>query len=264
MPDISLILQKRWKEMTALTIAAMVVALVVLLLLPKQYLSTATALPANSVGADKGSVFSSSIQQLYSSLGSPGELDRFIGTGRLDTIYIAVAGALNLQQHYGIKQNDHALYSAAEKLKKNTRIDRTEFGELQVQVWDKDKHKAATLANRIMQQLQQLHQRLQNQSNQRVLQQLIQTYAWWNTDTSRVVRSGIDAELRAQNEKLVAQYRMMVEANPRALLVVESARPAIRPDKPYMRSTLLLTFFAALLFSFLVALLLEKGSAKNV
>lgn len=251
--------------MALLTIAAVLVALVVLLLLPKKYLSTATALPANSLSSDKASVFNTGIQELYSSLGSPGELDRFIGTGRLDTVYIAVVKEQNLQQHYGVKQNDHALYNAAVQLKKNTRIDRTEYGELQVNVWDEDKDKAAALANGIMQQLQQIHQQLQSQSNRRVLQQLKETFTGLKGDSSTMVmNSPVDGEQRAQYEKLVAQYSLMVQTNPPALLVVEAARPGIRTDKPYVWPTLLLTFFAALLFSFLMALLIEKGTAKNV
>ena len=265
MPDLSLILQKWWKGITALTIAALLVALVVLLLLPKQYLSTATALPANSLIADKGSVFSSNIQQLYSSLGSPGELDRFIGTARLDTVYIAVASQHNLVQHYDVKKDPHELYNAALLLKKNTGINRTEYGELQVKVWDQNPEMAATLANSLLQALQQLHQQLQSQSNALVLQNLKTAYAGLNDSSKALVNSlPAGAAQMEQYEKLVAEYNLMVQTNPPTLLVVERARPAIKWDKPAMLPILLLTFFAALLFGFLMALLLEKRNTKNV
>jgi hypothetical protein len=239
-----------------------------LLLLPKQYLSTTTALPANSLATDKSSVFSNGIQELYSSLGSPDELDRFLGTARLDTVYIAVAKAHHLAQHYNVNADDHASYNAALHLKKNTHIERTEYGELQLKVWDEDRDKAAALANALMQEIQLLHQQLQSQSNALVLQKLKEAQAGLkqikNDSLQRVGVQYTSAAQQQQIENLVAQYSLMVQTNPPALLVVERARPALTPDKPYVWPTLLLTLFAALVFGFLIALLLEKRTAPNV
>ena len=255
MPDLIAIIQKWWKRMAVVSLAALLVAVAILLLLPKKYLSTATALPANSLATDKGTVFNSSIQELYSSLGTPDELDRFLGTAQLDTIYIAVAQALNLPQHYGVKQNNHALYNAALHLKKQTNIERTAFGELQIKVWDVDRLKAAQLANALMERLQLLHQQLQNRSNLLVLQKLKETQTvLLNSDT--ISKSSDQKNIAYQS--LIAQYELMVNTNPPALLVVESARPALTADKPYIWPTLLLTLFAALIFSFLVAVSIES------
>lgn len=244
------------------TIAALAVAAITLQLVPKTYLSTTTALPANSLATDKASVFNSSIQELYSSLGSPDELDRFLGTAKLDTVYIAVAKQHHLQQHYSIAQNDHAPYNAALKLKKQTKIERTEYGELQVRVWDVDRNMAAALANSIMQQLQQLHQQLQSNSNALVLQKLKETYAVLkaaDTVSAAPMPAAVQQTQAAEYERLIAQYNLMVNTNPPVLLVVERARPALTADKPYLWPTLLLTLFAALLFSLLAALFLESS-----
>jgi len=265
MPDLILMLKKRWKLVAVITVAALAVAAITLLMVPKTYLSTTTALPANSLTTDKASVFNTSIHELYSSLGSPDDLDRFLGTGRLDTVYIAVARQHNLQQHYGVAPNDHAQYNAALKLKKKTRIERTEYGELQVRVWDADRNMAAALANSIMQQLQLLHQHLQSESNTRVLQKLQETHAHLKEeDTLSAVPAAVRQSQAAEYQRLIAQYNLMVSTNPPALLVVEKARPALTPDKPYVWPTLLLTFFTALLFSFLAALFLESRQHQNV
>ena len=213
-------------------------------------------------------MFNNSIQELYSSLGTPGELDRFLGTARLDTLYIAVAQQHNLAKHYSIAQDDHAPFNAALKLKKESRIDRTEYGELQVQVWDVDRQLAAALANSLLQQLQQLHQQLQSERNRLVLQKLQEAYAGLTAAARLVEAASLPAAAResqaAEYEKLIAQYSLMVRTNPPALLVVEEARPALTHDKPYVWPTLLLTFFAALLFSFLAVLVVESRSSKNV
>ena len=269
MPDLFYIISKWWKRMLALTAAALLVAAIALMLVPKQYLSTTTALPANSLATDKSSIFSNGIQELYSSLGSAGELDRFLGTAQLDTAYIAVANAHQLSQHYKVNQDAHAGYNAARQLKKNTRIERTEYGELQLKVWDEDRDKGAALANALMQEIQLLHQQLQSQSNALILQKLKEAQARLQPTTEkdsllRVNMQYKSAAQEAQLENLVAQYSLMVHTNPPALLIVEKARPALTHDKPYMWPTLLLTFFAALLFSFLMALLVEKRTAPNV
>ena len=255
--------------MLAITAAALVVAIIALMLVPKKYLSTTTALPANSLATDKSSIFSNGIQELYSSLGSAGELDRFLGTAQLDTAYIAVAKAHNLALHYKVEQDAHAGYNAARRLKKNTRIERTEYGELQLKVWDEDRDKAAALANALMQEFQLLHQQLQSQSNALVLQKLKETQAGLyptieKDSLGRINTNYKSAAQEAQLENLVTQYSLMVHTNPPALLIVEKARPALTHDKPYVWPTLLLTFFAALLFSFLIALLVEKQTVPNV
>jgi len=263
MPDLILIFQKWWKRFLAVIFTAVLLAALVLFLLPKKYLSTATALPASSLATDKGAVFGNGLQELYSSLGTPDELDRFLGTAQLDTIYIAVARAHQLPQHYQVKQNDHALYNAALKLKKETRIERTEFGELQIKVWDVDRDIAAQLANDLIQQLQLLHQQLQSSSNNLVLQKLKAAYNNLQATDSLPTRNVAMGQQAAEYEKLIAQYTLMVNTNPPALLVVESARPGLTPDKPYVWPTLLLTFFTAMLFSILMALLLENRATRN-
>ena len=65
------------KQMLMLVTAAVVVAIGVSLLIPKQYLSEASLLPVNSKMMDKQSLFGrSSIQDLNSAYGSSDDLDR--------------------------------------------------------------------------------------------------------------------------------------------------------------------------------------------
>jgi len=269
MPDIILIFRRWGKRMAAITLAALTVAAITLLVLPKRYGSVATALPANSLATDKASVFNTSIQELYSSLGTADELDRFLGTAKLDTLYIALARDYNLHQHYKIKQNDHALYNAARKLKKESSIERSEYGELRVEVWDVDRNMAAQLANALMEKLQLLHQQLQSRSNALVLQKLQQAYMQLKgTDTAGVSNAALSTSIRqqqlAQYENLIAQYTLMVHTAPPALLIVESARPALTAGKPYVWPTLLLTLFVAFFFSFLLAVYLDSRRPQNV
>ena len=117
MPDMLQTFRNWWKTILGLALLTTLITAVVVFLKKAEYLSMSTALPASSLNADKGRVFSERIEGLYSPFGASDELDRMIGTAELDTVYLWVASRQNLAKHYSIT-GDHALYNAARKLKK--------------------------------------------------------------------------------------------------------------------------------------------------
>src|SRR5690606_26295454 len=137
----------------------------------------ATALPANSMVADKARLFNNNIEALYSDIGTVDELDRLEGTGILDTIYIAASDSFDLASHYKEPESGESSFKAARKLKKNTKITRTAFGELKVKVWDEERNMAATLANFLMRRIGQVHQHLQNENSLGILQKMEEDFA---------------------------------------------------------------------------------------
>lgn len=283
MPDLLLVFAKRWKLILTITFAAALIAFIVTLLSPKKYLSVATALPVNSATADKARIFNPNIQYLYSDFGSSDELYRIEGTATLDTIFIAASKELHLDDHYSIKNEKESTYKAAIQLKKNTKINRSNYGELKVKVWDKEPNKAAELANYLMQKLQELHQHLQNQSNLSVLEKIKQEYASKqkeylqladSLDKGQVNTSAVNfasakkeilktkmtalTDQLLQYEKMMGEYQLAATANSPVLLVVENARPSLLPDKPKTGPTVLFALFGALLFSFMIVLFIES------
>jgi uncharacterized protein involved in exopolysaccharide biosynthesis len=287
MPDLLLVFAKRWKLILWVTVFATLIALIFALLSPKKYLSVATALPVNSVTADKARVFNQNIEALYSDFGTSDELDRLEGTGTLDTIFIAAANELNLPQHYSMSATGEGPFKAAMKLKKNTKISRSSYGELKVKVWDEDRNLSAAIANFLMEQIQELHQHLQNESNVLVLEKIKSEYAALQNDYLAIADSLQNPKLDTVNarfasaknvlmknrmaaladqlqeyQKMIAQYQLAVSTNAQVLLVVENARPPLWPDKPKVLATVLFTFFGALLFSFLLSLFVESRKAQ--
>jgi len=274
MPDLIAVFSRWWKLIIGLTLLATLVAWIAALLSPKEYLSEATALPANSVVADKARLFNTNIEALYSDLGSPDELDRMEGTGLLDTLYLAVAKEQGLPARYGMESDGEGLFKAARRLKKNSRITRTGFGELKIRVWDENRDHAAQLANGLLDGLQHLHQRLQNENNMAILQRLRGDYAARQAQYRAVSDSmrgsnGSDAELAqarkaaaleqlVQYEKLMDQYALAAATSPQPLLTVESARPSLWPDKPKTLQTVLLTLVAVGGLSWLLAFFLHS------
>jgi len=274
MPDLFLVLSKRWKFIVGLPIAAALIALAFALLSPKKYLSTATALPANSLASDKAHIFNPNVEILYSDFGAPDELDRMEGTGTLDTIYIATVNELSLAPHYGFDNGGDGPQRAAVELKKNSSITRSGYGELKVKVWDGDRNLAAAMANSLLARIQLMHQHLQQQGSALALQQLVSAdstgrVAYKVLVDSSARLSGADAELAQarkaalleqlqQYEKLMDQYRLALGASPQSLLTVEHARPGLWPDKPKVVPTVLFTLGGAFIFALLAALFIES------
>ena len=270
MPDLLLVFAKRWKLIVLITALATIIALIAALLSPKKYLAIATALPANGMIADKARIFNQNIEALYSEFGTVDELDKLEGTGKLDTLFIAAAEEFNLEEHYKIGASNESLYDAATKLKKNSRINRSGYGELKVRVWDKDKALCAQLANFLMNKIQELHQQLQNQASRSVLEKIKEAYALKRKESSQLTDSLRPLSIQSQTrmstireqlqsyEKMIDEYQLAISTNTPVLLIVEPARPAVWADRPKIAQTVFLSFFGAFVFSFLLALFVES------
>jgi hypothetical protein len=273
MPDIFYLFGKWWKQMFLVIIIAVSIVAAILFTQPSRYLSVTTALPASTLLTDKAKIFNDNIEGLYSSLGDPDDLDRILGTAQLDTVYIAVAMEFNLWDHYKIEKKDRQIYGSAALLKANSKVIRSEFGELKVKVWDTDKNLAPKLANAILWKLNSMHQSVQAASNNKVLNILINEV---NSLKHRYF-DGTHAELRSQlgmidttgkgkfylgrlqqYEQLIMEYELALEMNPNVLVILEEARPSQTPDKPQKLKLLTATLVLSFFFSFLLALFLER------
>ncbi len=261
MPVLFYLLSKWWKQLAGIILVALAVATAFVLIQPRQYLSVSTALPASSSFADKSRIFNENIQSLYSVMGGGDELDKIVGTGQLDTIYLAIADKLNLVAYYKIKQDKKSRIKAATELSKNSKVFKSEYGELKVQTWDKDAVMAAILANSIMDMIKTIHSDLQNSNNKETLENLLAArQAIISTKDSSVY----DQEQLLSYDKLIKEYQLMSSIKPAALLVVEKARPDLTTSKPKIFTTLLITTALSCLFGLLLILVLERktGSAK--
>lgn len=293
MPDVFSVLFRRWRLILFLTITGAAAAYIASLLSPKLYLGQATALPANTALSDKARIFNSNIEGLYSELGSPDDLDRIEGTAQLDTVFLAAAKATNLLRHYGLDSSlIDGLERAALRLRKSSNIARTGYGGLQIKVWDKDPAMVATLANALLQTLNDIHSRLQTENNRAVLQRLQEAYAekrqqqkgfenqivQFRTETGMITDSVAqsraadfgDAALEQDNRldeakqyvRLISEYTLALKTSPKALLIVEQARPSPWYDRPKTLRNVLLAAATSLLFSFLLALFIESRNPR--
>jgi len=259
MPDPFDILRHWWKQISGLVVCAMLAAGIIAWLKPLQYLSTSTALPASLFNSDKSRLFNENIQILYSELGTADDLDMIVGTAQLDTVYLAVTDQFNLYDHYQL-QGDNRRMRAAQLLRGNSKVYKTDYGELKVKVWDTDKDLAPQLADAIMETLQTIHNKARNATNEATLlalkDGLKNTSAY---DSSFHTVPDIAAAGKNTNyEKLISEYELMVKSKTPALVVIEKGRPSLKADRPRRAEILIITGVLSFLFAFLLGILLER------
>ncbi len=261
MPDISDLIKRWWKQMFAVVILSLLAVGVITFLKPRQYLSVATAVPANSFGADKSKIFNENIQTLYSTLGTTDDLDLILGTANLDTVYLAVTDTYNLFDHYKVSEKGTAARTkAAFLLRRNTKVMKSEYGELKVKVWDTDKDLAPQLANAIMDKLQAIHQNLQSAGNEATLKGLTagKEKLQVQFDSTSVEKKAVLHSQVEQYEKLIGEYQLMVDSKPPVLIMVEKAKSSSWPDKPKRLQIMIATAVLSLLFALFAALIMER------
>lgn len=279
MPDIFYLLSKWRKQIIAVIILSLIAVTAIHFLVPAKYMSVATALPASSSSSDKAGVFNENVEILYSALGSADELDIVTGTAQLDTVYLDVADQFDLIKAYKLSGKTETLRArAAAMLKKNTGVYKSEFGQLKIKVWDKNKYLSPLLANAILDKLQSIHTSLKNSNNKSVLNSLvagkIKVQSKLN-EAERILEYPASAAERIatskkllndqllQYDKLISEYELMVDTKAPALLVVERARMAIKPDRPNLLVSLAATAVVSFLFALLAALILDRNKAKQ-
>lgn len=276
MPDLFDLIWRWRKQILLLVLTTLIVTSAIVFLIPKKYLSVATALPASSYATDKSLVFSQNLQVLYSTLGLPDDLDKIVGTARLDTVYRSVIADLHLAEHFGLSKTDpNAISKAAPVLQKHTRVFKSDYGELKVKVWDVDREVAANLANAIMEKLEQMHQDIQTANNSTMLSKINEEYLnkkndygkltdslqhlpnASQTDLLMVQKSSLLQQIQ-EYEKLISQYKLMVDAKPQALITIEKATPAVSPDQPKPLRAITAAVILSFLFASLTALIRQK------
>ena len=130
---------------------------------------------------------------------------------------------------------------------------KSEYGELKVKVWDTDKNLAPQLANAVLDQLQAIHTRLQNNGNEVILQGLLKRkeQILLHIDIaggSAEKLTNLKGQL-AEYEKYAGEYQLMIDTKPQALIVIEKAKAANRPDLPRRMQLLIAASSLSFLFN---------------
>jgi hypothetical protein len=235
---------KKWKVLM-FTGLATVLALVVSLLMPNEYVSEASLLPANSKLMDKQRFSGNNIQELYSAYGNAEDLDRLFATMHSGAVIHHVADSLKLVEHYGYSDKKNAKTLAQKKLEKNIKLLRTEYGELRLRAWDKDSAMAEQIANAMVSRTQDVFDDMFRSFYDRSIGSL---------RTELVVRSkGFDSTQFASGrlevegiENKISEYEITRLSPPAAFFVMEKPSISLIPDRPRILLNVLIVFLTSL------------------
>jgi capsular polysaccharide biosynthesis protein len=260
-------LRKRCRPYRTLILACVLIpaaaALLISLVMPKEYMSSTSVFPVNGRLGDKLRLSGQEIAELYSAYGNGEDLDRVFAIVRSEQVFRALQDSFKLVQHYGISDEPgRAVEKAVLRLRKQTRFTRSEYGELILQVWDRDAAMAAALANAFVQEVEDVHlqqyQRIYGQTLQDMKRQLASLQ---NNGDSAEHASGVEKALEAY-QTAVSEFTLAASHPPPAVLVVESAFAAARANRP---KPLLYTLVASMsgLLTALVFILLFTGKLQD-
>jgi hypothetical protein len=247
----------------------LIVSILVSLLLPKQYLSISTAIPANSRLTDKNHLISKDLQELYSVFGEANDLDHVYIMARSSTVAASICDSFSLIAHYGLDASKmDARATAIKKLGKNTEILKTETGELKISVWDRSPEIAAAIANAYVDRIESMYRQstsgmyadIKNKLEKKILLESSAS-AMQQASVSQESLDALLSKLKSMRE-LADQVDISMEGMPPALIMIDRAKPSLKSDRPNLLMNALATLAISLFTGSAVLLLFPLARTK--
>ena len=279
--DVMALLQKKWKQIAVFVCIVLAITTITVFLLPQQFKSTAIVIPANPTLADKSRLFNNNIQSLYSFYGNGDDAEVLYGLANLDTVYYQLIDQFKLVDYYESKGENEFIKKkhALKSLKEDMPIQKNEFSQLKISVWNKYKEQAALIANTsvdIIQQVEQatwkkIYQTELEKTNQsitalekdfKILSDSIQAsygndHTPHSVDLLAIKRENIIEQIKQYN-KSVNELQLAIATTPPTLYVIEKAQPASIAERPAKAEVLIAAFFASLIFGIIATLIYSR------
>ncbi|MBO2008154.1 hypothetical protein [Hymenobacter negativus] len=201
----------RWKYFVAgAVVLAAIVSVIVALLMPNVYRSTAIFIPTNPQTTDPDRLVDGGKLELS---GRAEDLDRAITIGESQPVAELVIKKFNLHKHYkaGAPGDDVADNSVLSEFTSNLSIVHNERDAIELTFSDKDKNIAAQIANTLVQVIDSVNQQLTLENRRQVLNLYRQRYEYLSTNYERSRRELVGARHRYGIFGLEMQGRYMVK-----------------------------------------------------
>ena len=220
-------------------------ALVVTLLMPKEYLAEASLLPANSRMMDKQRLFGENIQELYSAYGGSDDLDRLFATMESASVLQHVTDSLNLIGYYKLSGKKNARIVARKNLEQQIKLIRSEYGELRLRVWDKDTTMSERIAGALIVRTQQVFDDMFRLYYDRSIGNLQRELDARNQLPADSLAKVVNATDKAFLQNRIAEYQVTRLNPPPAFIVMEQPMASTIADRPRLLMNLLAAIFFA-------------------
>ncbi len=272
----------KWKK--PIIIVTIVVALVscgVTLLMPNYYKSSVNFYPSNPIMTDRQVLYSQIAGEIeIDYFGSPGDIDRMLTLANASSLVDYIINHFHLMEHYDIDSTSkYGRYNVKKEFLENYSAIETDYGAIEISVWDQDKNLAMEMANHIVATIDQHNKELllrdkklvvktfQQQVAQKeiIVNQLSDSIAALRTSGSTPEKMLImDERLRNAvadlntNRMLLEQNQTAVNTDFSTVHITEEAYPALRKDKPVRSIIVIGVTLATLVFMVLLAVIVEN------
>jgi uncharacterized protein involved in exopolysaccharide biosynthesis len=201
----------RWKNLVAgAVVLAAIVSIVVALLMPNVYRSTAIFIPTNPQTTDPDRLVDGGKLEIS---GRSEDLDRAITIGESQPVAELVIKKFGLYKHYeaGTPGDDVADNYVLKEFTDNLSIEHNERDAIELTFMDKDKNLAARIANTLVQVIDSVNQQLTLENRRKVLELYRHRYEYLSTNFERSRKELLGARRRYGIYGLEMQGRYMVK-----------------------------------------------------
>jgi capsular polysaccharide biosynthesis protein len=282
--DLVRLLQIIYKWKKPIIITTVIVAIgtaIVTLFMPNYYKSSVNFYPSNPIMTDRQVLYSQIAGEIeIDYFGTASDVDRILTIANTSSLIDYVINHFHLMEHYGIDSTkEMARYNCKKKFLSNYSAVETEYGAIDISVWDKNKDTAMVIANHIVETIDQHNKNLimrdkkmvvKTFKNQVEQKEKIVTNLTDSVSAARKAGASpeqlivLDARLQSAvddlnlNRKLLEQNETAVNTDFSTVHITEAAYPALRKDKPVRSLIVIGVTLATLVFMILLAVITEN------
>lgn len=273
----------KWKKPILITtvLVAIAACIVTWFFMPNYYKSTVNFYPSNPIMTDRQVLYSQIAGEIeIDYFGSASDVDRILTLAYTSSMVDYIINKFELMKHYDIDpESKYARYNVKKEFLKNYSAIETEYGAIEISVWDQDKDLAATMANHIVETIDNHNKELLLRDKKMVVKTFEVEVAKKEaavvklTDSIANLRKAgaspeflmvMDEKLKGSvedlndNRKLLEQNQTAVNSDFSTVHITEAAYPALRKDKPVRSVIVIGITLGTLVFMILLAVITEN------
>lgn len=283
----------KWRKPTIIVVVAAIILSCVItwFFMPDYFKSTINFYPSNPIMNDRQVLYSQSAGEIeIDYFGSSGDVDRILTLAHTSSIIDYIINRYHLIEHYKIDSTKTlARYNTKKKFENNYSVIETEYGAIEISVWDTNPDTAASIANHIAYTIDNHNKDMilrdkklivetfkkQLKAKEEIVDDLKDSIATLKKGNSSsedllIMEEKLQAAVTdyTTDKKILEQNQTTVNTDFSTIHITEAAYPAVRKDKPVRSLIVLGVTLGTFLFMIILAVLIEnfrkiKNQLKN-
>jgi LPS O-antigen subunit length determinant protein (WzzB/FepE family) len=244
------------KPIIITTCIGFLASVIVALLLPVYFRSTAFIYPNNLTLADKSMIFGQQQgQNEHSYYGNKYDANRILSIANSSVIAGYIIEKHQLAKHYGYDNEKFIWTKTVEEFQSNYSAFKNDRDAIEITIYDTDPQKAATMVNNIVDKIDAINSEPIIENKRKIIQMLKKQIDKKNLELKSTPKnSSILEELKNLNKSLT-EYEVSANDKISTITILERAFPAEKKSKPTRSLIVIFSTLGALLIAFLVSLL---------